>query len=525
MATVTARMRICNAATVFDGLWGAVTKLAQGLGCSRQALYQQARRVERVVAAARKEGSEQPRLAGRLAELQEENRQLWADLENAVDFPVTKQQQFTATATAMGLSLTQTLVLLAIVLPARRLPSRAKLGRWTQQWAQRAGRLLAVLDGACQRLVLMLCLDEIFVRRRPMLMGVEPLSMAWVIGQKTPDRSGETWCGLLVPWTRLTYTAVDGGSGLRRGLDLTQRQRTEVGPGLPLEGNLDNFHIQQEGSKALRHTWQEAEQIWVQAEQADRAVAAARRQGHNQSGPVSKARVAWAKAAEALAVAEQREAAYQRAVAALELFRPDGHINDRAWATAELSAATQALPEGRWAKFGRMARDPRALTFLDRLHRELQEAEPCAELRQALLALWRVRHPQRARRRSGGAAGPDRALVMVHTVICHKLERNWQPSYERVAAVLQQTVRASSVVECMNSVLRMHQARHRSLSQDLLNLKRLYWNCRTFAQGKRRDHCPYEHLGLQLPTYDWWALLQIDPAELEQKVSTSQLAE
>src|SRR2546427_12857416 len=41
---------------------------------------------------------------------------------------------------------------------------------------------------------------------------------------------------------------------------------------------------------------------------------------------------AWAKAEVALAVAERREAAYRRAVAALELFRPDGLVNDRLWA-------------------------------------------------------------------------------------------------------------------------------------------------------------------------------------------------
>ncbi len=73
----------------------------------------------------------------------------------------------------------------------------------------------------------------------------------------------------------------------------------------------------------------------------------------------------------------------------------------------------------------------------------------------------------------------------------------------------------------MNSVLRMHQARHRGLSQDLIDLKRLYWNCRTFAEGKRKDHCPYEHLGLELPTYDWWELLQMDPEELQQEVSST----
>ena len=62
-------------------------------------------------------------------------------------------------------------------------------------------------------------------------------------------------------------------------------------------------------------------------------------------------------------------------------------------------------------------------------------------------------------------------------------------------------------VECMNSVLRMHQSRHRTVTQGLLDLKRLYWNCRGFREGKRRGRCPYEHLGLKLPSYRFWDLL------------------
>jgi hypothetical protein len=68
----------------------------------------------------------------------------------------------------------------------------------------------------------------------------------------------------------------------------------------------------------------------------------------------------------------------------------------------------------------------------------------------------------------------------------------------------------------MNSVVRMHPARHRTLTQPLLDWKRLYWNCRGFAEGKRRGPCPYEHLGLRLPTCGAWALLQMDPAEVAQ---------
>jgi hypothetical protein len=56
-----------------------------------------------------------------------------------------------------------------------------------------------------------------------------------------------------------------------------------------------------------------------------------------------------------------------------------------------------------------------------------------------------------------------------------------------------------------------------------LDWKRLYWNCRDFAAGKRRGHCPYAHLGLRLPTYDAWALLQLEPEEVAQQLSTASL--
>ncbi|PON09744.1 hypothetical protein C2W62_53815, partial [Candidatus Entotheonella serta] len=43
----------------------------------------------------------------------------------------------------------------------------------------------------------------------------------------------------------------------------------------------------------------------------------------------------------------------------------------------------------------------------------------------------------------------------------------------------------------------------------MLDLKRLYWNCRVFREGKRKRRSPYELLGLQLPTSDWWELLHL----------------
>jgi hypothetical protein len=108
--------------------------------------------------------------------------------------------------------------------------------------------------------------------------------------------------------------------------------------------------------------------------------------------------------------------------------------------------------------------------------------------------------------------------------LCQRLCIQWQAAYAEVDERLRHAVRASSAVEGINSVVRMHQGRHRHVSQGMLDLKRLYWNCRIFQDGKRKGCCPYDLLGLKLPTADWWQLLQMVPEELEQNLLTQELA-
>ena len=94
-----------------------------------------------------------------------------------------------------------------------------------------------------------------------------------------------------------------------------------------------------------------------------------------------------------------------------------------------------------------------------------------------------------------------------------------------VQAIFRNARRASSLVECINSTLRMQQARHRRMSQGLLNLKRLYWNCHRFRTGRRRGKSPYELLGLPWPGPPrWWELLTWSPEQLTEKLSASPVA-
>jgi len=91
--------------------------------------------------------------------------------------------------------------------------------------------------------------------------------------------------------------------------------------------------------------------------------------------------------------------------------------------------------------------------------------------------------------------------------------------------ILRRAYRASSLVECINSVLRMHQAGHRRMTQGLLDLKRLYWNCHTFRTGRRRGTTPYQRLGLPWPEgLRWWDVLKLTPEQLRNKLSTAKNA-
>ena len=223
--------------------------------------------------------------------------------------------------------------------------------------------------------------------------------------------------------------------------------------------------------------------------------------------------MACTRAEAAFARYEAAEVGWARARSALRVFRPDGRLNDRSWAQEQIASALPLLCGRPWSKVRGFLAAEGTLTFLDRLHRQLQGAEPDAELREALVRLWWLRRQRPRGSHDGAIAGSGHVAHLVQQVVCQRLDAHWAKSYRRVSDVLRQTVRASSAVECMNSVLRMHQSRHRTVTQGLLDLKRLYWNCRAFRAGKRRGRCPYEHLGLKLHSYDFWSVLQMPTDE------------
>jgi hypothetical protein len=507
MCTIPFVRWIANAAARFSDTRGAVSTQARQAGCSRQAIYDQARKVHSAVAAEYSDGPTREQLVRENRALRDENDRLWRWVDSAVEFTAGKQQRFAATASAMGLSTTQVRVLLVLILGPWGAPSRSTIGRWDRAAGVAAGRVLARLDARCRALVLVGCLDEIFFHGRPVLVGVEPASMAWFVGEKVGRLTGSAWARRLEAWDDLRHVIADAGVPLQAGISREQERRRREGL-QPLASTLDVFHTKHEARQALAIDWNRVERDWEAFEQAEARLRKDQRQGIDARAAAGKARRAWTAAVESFDRYEAIETAWKHAEAALAVFRPDGRLNDRAWAEARVAAALPALVGRAWVRVVNHLRAPGSFTFLDRLHADLESLPIAPELREAAVRLWWLRRQRPGQSVTGPVAGAGHVAHLVQQEACRKLDPSWPEGYRRVAAILRGVVRASSAVECMNSVLRMHQSRHRTLTQGMLDLKRLYWNTRAFRTGKREGRCPYEHLGLGLPDYDFWGLLK-----------------
>jgi hypothetical protein len=521
---VTIATWIGHAAAVLSGPWGAVTRRAQHSGYSRTTVYMHAQRVVQAVTSAQAGGLSYDALWQENERLKAENAALWQAWAEAEDLSEAKQRAFAGSGCAMGLSLSQIVTLLAIVLPLGAVPSRAMIGRWVQEMAAQAGRLLVVLDLACQMRVRVRCLDDIFLHRAPVLRAIEPHSMAWMAGQRGPDRRGESWCEVITNWPCLEHVIADGGQGLERGVKLanaarcTQGEATEPVASQAMTMGLDVFHTQRELERVIQRQWKQAERQLDTASQAAAKVERYKRQGRDPRGVSGVAGRAWRKAERLFDQAGNAQEAVHQIAAALSWFDAQGRLYCRQTAQAQLDAASQQLQGACWSKVKRLLSDERTLRHVDRLSEHLTAAVSEPVLRDALTRLWYVN--DQMQQAQGDACVRLRQLVVIEQVLCERLCPQWQSAYRRVDALLRHAVRASSAVECVNSVVRMHQGRHRHVSQGLLDLKRLYWNCRVFREGKRKGQSPYALLGLNLPSSNWWQLLQMAPEELEQKLLT-----
>jgi hypothetical protein len=84
---------------------------------------------------------------------------------------------------------------------------------------------------------------------------------------------------------------------------------------------------------------------------------------------------------------------------------------------------------------------------------------------------------------------------------------------EMVRWLFGKVVRASSLVETVNSWLRPFLWRRKGNGRGIYNLLRLCWNTHRFARGKRQGKTPAQLAGIEVNTEDWLELVGFAPKE------------
>jgi len=275
-----------------------------------------------------------------------------------------------------------------------------------------------------------------------------------------------------------------------------------------------------EGRRALRKTQGKAERAWSAAEEADKKQRRQRRRMKAETGYATQAVLAWRRAEQAFHQWENDETVLEQIREALQPFTPEGELNSRQRAEQSVNELSQRLSGEQWDKFKRALCRPETHAYLDRLHGKVEALPVSAEVRDAVVLCEGVRQNPQLVAGEWVKQGVMRGLMLVCGVLIASAGEAGQQAVGALRQALVCVGRASSCVEGLNSVVRMQQSRHRKVSQELLDLKRLYWNLRRFRTGRRKKTSPYQRLGVPLPAdLSWWQLLQLTPDQLRSLLS------
>jgi hypothetical protein len=519
MGMVAPQQRIASAFFVVHGHYGDVRRYARQRGVCRQWVYREAAWLQNLLTATQ---DELQRLRVEVRQGQQRQAALERRLALAVVLDEQKQADVASAGQALGVTLRDCRALLEVLIPGQVL-SVASLGRRTQAAGQKAGALLAVLDELARQRVGEVAADEIYVKD-PVLMVVEPDSLCWLSGQLADTVSGAAWHEQFGRLPNLAQVTRDGGTALGKGVALVNAARQQQGKP-PVVDQGDHFHALREGGVGMRKAALRARQALAAAEAAQKAVAACARQGRAQTQAAVRASFAWKRAEQAMDAWQERERVWCQTKEALRLLTPAGALNTRAQAEAALAETLPQLPEGDFAKLKHQLGKPEMLNYLDRVQHQLAALPFPEAVKQAAVRQEGLRRRPEALQGASSAAAARRGILLVCAVVLSQAGTVGQEAVAAVQDLFRRAQRASSLVECLNSVLRMQQAGHRQMTQGLLDLKRLYWNCHRFSSGRRRHTTPYERLGLLLPAgLRWGDMLELTPEQLRNKLSTAKTA-
>jgi hypothetical protein len=495
------------------GFYGVITDLANAYNTNRQRVYDILDRVLEAFQQKPPGPTTKPSEARekRIAELEAENaslrvriQELEAKQENSVEVTHQRVRDLSLTLAVLPVSYRDIRDVVGLAYGEKYAPSEATLCGMVQYYGTIAGLIL--LDEEVTLEFSSACVDEIFFHKTPILTVVDPGSMAVGACERSEDRTGESWHAVLSHFPNLDYIISDQAKGIGKGIYLT------AGTPETIQHQSDLYHLLTEISRTTRRLETRLEKLLKAEEKAWQDWI----QGHIYVKTMEKTQATVGRQFELM------EHYYQ----ALELldfaFSPmtsDHQVNTREHGCHILSDVIQRLRSLTELGIDDLVkilekRAPGCLVFLDQLQRELSvipvELGEDSQFTAEEIREWAI---QEVCLEHAMADDPSDEVFRAYRDLWEKVRslKKLMPAFLKVVSAVRRILyhpkRASSLVECYNSILRPIQQVKKHVTQEFLWLKALHHNMKSFRQGRRKGKSPFELLGIDFGKQDWIQLL------------------
>lgn len=506
------RMEIVSRFWRFGQEYGTVTRLAEEFHTSRRFVYDLAERVKESLDWRSPGRPAEDQTAEEYAGLKQRVRELEADCEQlkgqlAVERGRARERRF---------RLLMELALCPVSEDKIAHCLEAAFGRdgqvssgWVNAQLQQAGAAARAImrKAELRNAVREAAIDELFRHRQPILCVIDPRTLMATVPQAAENRKGETWQAVLEKYPNLEFVVSDQASGLRKGANSCGRE---------VAHQYDVFHFKREIKRWLRSQESRCYEAMEKTEQARRLSEDPRLS----AGAHIQATVEYRQQAAAL---DEKLLAFdwievivgyvEESLTAYDIRRHE--IRTKAVAEAMLSEALELLRETRAINTKPLismieGARPGLFTFLKVLEEKLAQIEVrwrhvtgCRRTAfNAIACAWHYR-PRAHLSRQGQRAY---LTALVGLQYWNKRIENFADVQPQVYDALDQVVRASSAVECFNSLLRPYISVKKHVSQGFLALIALYHNTRPLKQ--RGNQTPFQLAGVDLGDDDWVRLIE-----------------
>jgi len=353
--------------------------------------------------------------------------------------------------------------------------------------------------------------DEIFAKSIPILITVDPKSSAILRIELASNRNGETWAAHFEVIEKNGITALnivsDEGKGLQKGIKTALKNAI---------WQPDTFHaIAHRLGKYVDKLEKKAYKMIENEYKAEKTLDKIEKSTETEAE--SKLYIEAKKKAEAeIEMYEKFLSIYQYIISLLNIFDKDGELIERKHTEEKMEIAFKSIQELGNESLNKKIESiqkimPNLLNYFDQAK---QYVEKCKELnidKNALKSLfleWQwnksVIKSKKKKRRNYAKQQRDLYAKLAEEI----LKKDYKTTKEKVFDELNNIVKASSMVENINSILRTYlNGSKNQLNQNFLNLFMFYHNHRRYLAGERKGKTPMELLTKIEQKEDWIELL------------------